>query len=189
MNGLAIRGIESYMDLGNWPDHKTGIVLLATQFADRFFSEPSDEGGNMVAAIVKGPEAGKEGRGLRLLTLVPMTDFNSAEEKAAWGALFAMMMGESDAIAGFQAFEGRMTVATKDGAASMNRQDAFCQIVFTHDDGPIQLRTTPFKRNDDGVAVPVGAVTVVEEDELNGAEGRLLGRRANANSDSDEDGD
>lgn len=183
MNGMAIKGVESHLDLGFWPDHKTGIVLLATRFADHFFSGPTDECGNMVAAIVKSPEPGKEDRGLRLLTLSPMEEFTSAEEKMAWGALFAMMMGETDAIAGFQAFEHRLSVATKDGEVTTNRQDAFCQILFTHEDGPIQLRATAFKRNDEGVAVPLGAVMV--EEDMDAAKGRLLGSASRDDEDDE----
>lgn len=172
MNTMAVQGVESYRDLTLWPDHKTGIVLLATQVADHFFSLPTNEGGNVVAVVVKGPEPGKEAKGLRMLTLSPMGDFGAPEEKAAWGMLFAMLMGEPDSIAGFQSFEGR-TTEYSEGEVTARHEDVYVQAVFTQDDGPIQLRRTIFHRNDEGIAVP-GTVDVVEGDDLN-LRGRMTG--------------
>ncbi len=176
MDGIFIQGTESSLSLALWPDPRTGIVLLATQFADLFFAGPSTEGGNMAAVIVKSPAPGKEEKGLRVITLMPVGGgFNRPEEKEAWGLFFSMMLSESDSIAGFQSFEGRIQKVAQDSGQMAEKEDAFIQLIFTQE-GLLQMRDTKFKRNAEGVAIPTGPVQV-EEGEGVSVEGRMVGRR------------
>jgi len=174
MDGIVIKGTESHLPLSLWPDTKTGIVLLATQYADLFFGGPSIEGSNMVAVVVKSPAPGQEHKGLRVLTLTPMGGFSRPEEKDAWGVFFAAMLAEKDSMAGFQAFEGRVTTFEQESVTAF-REDSWVQMIFTQD-GLLQVRDTRFSRNAEGVAVPRRPVQVTDGDGVT-LEGRMTGRK------------
>jgi len=154
---LPIRGKSLTVPMDFWPDHKSGITLLATMMADTFFSaatkkKPAAPMGMVVRCLPTGE--------LRQLMFGPDVEQLTPEAATSWAAFFTAMMREEGVIAGFHVMEGHFFRIEADQVQKDSPHPALISSIYLADEGFFMSRVAHFERNEEGIPVPVGPVKV-----------------------------